>query len=105
MVRAVNVLLASLLTVTVITSLFYYTDNLNLENQVRTLKEEIVVLKSANLTTALGIIEIPPFNPYSEAAWWGNNYSYVWITGWVFNYGASMAENAGLEVLAYDQAN
>ena len=102
MARFVNYMLAFLLAITVITSLFFYTENLNLQSQVSNLKKEIVVLKSANLTTALGIIEIPP---NSEGNWWGNNHSYVWVTGWVFNYGASMAKNAGLEVLAFDKAN
>ena len=103
MTRVANLLSASLLAVTVITALFFYTENLNLQSQVSNLKKEIVVLKSANLTTALGIIEIPPYA--KEGNWWGNNDSYVWITGWIFNYGASMAKNAGLEVLAFDKAN
>jgi hypothetical protein len=102
MSKAANILLASLLGVTVLTSLFFYTETRNLQSQVTNLKQEIVALRSANLTTAIGIIEVPP---YSEGNWWGNNHSYVWITGWVFNYGASMAKNAGIEVVAYDQEN
>jgi hypothetical protein len=101
--RVVTLLLASLLALAVVISLFLYVDNLELERQVTNLNDEIVVLKSANLTTALGVVEIPP---YGESYWGGNgNTSYVWITGWVFNSGASMAKKAGLQVLALDQSN
>jgi hypothetical protein len=103
MSRAIVILLASLLTVTVIISLFICTENLYLQSQVSNLKQEIIVLQSANLTTALGIVEIPP---YGESYWGGNgNSSYLWITGWVFNYGSAMAKKAGLDVLAFDESN
>ena len=46
------------------------------------LEEEITTLKSANLVTGIRVVEIPP---YGESYWGGNgNYSYLWITGWVF---------------------
>ncbi len=90
-------------------NLFFYSNNqslskqtLGLSEQVLSLEQEIKVLKSANLTTALGIIDIPP---HAETIWGMNNYSYVWITGWVYNSGASAAKNAGLEVLAFDKTN
>jgi hypothetical protein len=102
MIKVVALLLVIVLTISISSNLFFYSNNQSLSKQVLGLKEEIQVLNSANLTTALGIIEIPP---YTEGNWWGNNYSYVWITGWVFNYGASMAKNAGLQVLAHDKAD
>jgi hypothetical protein len=101
--KAVTILLAGLLTLSVAISLFLYSENSILNSQVLSLKSEIEKLKSANLVTALGVVEIPP---YGESYWGGNgNYSYLWITGWVFNSGASMARKAGLEVLAFDEAN
>jgi len=106
--KAVILLLALLLSASVIASLFFYSENLKLKDQVQNLKQEIIILKSANLTTALGIVEIPPYYsaPYSSShVWWANNFSYVWITGWVFNAGAGMANNAGLNVLAFDEGN
>lgn len=102
--KAVILLLAILLSASLITSLFFYSENLKLKDQVYNLKQEINVLKSANLTTALGIVEIPPYS-YSSEIWWANNFSYIWVTGWVFNSGAGIAKNAGLEVLAFDKEN
>jgi hypothetical protein len=101
--KAVTILLAVLLTVTVALSSFLYSENQSLSSQVLSLNREIKTLMSANLVTALGVIEVPP---YGESYWGGNgNCSYLWITGWVFNSGASMARKAGLEVLAFDEAN
>jgi hypothetical protein len=101
--KAVPILLVGLLTLSVAISLFLYSENSILNSQVISLKSEMENLKSANLVTALGVVEIPP---YGESYWGGNgNFSYVWITGWVFNSGASMARKAGLDVLAFDGAN
>ena len=100
--KAVALLLITVLAISVSGNFIFYSNSQSLNNQVSGLKEEIRVLKSANLTAALGIVDFPP---NSAATWWGTNYSYVWMTGWVFNYGASMAKNAGIQVLAYDTAN
>ena len=102
--KKVLTLLSIVLVAIMLLTLIIYTDNLRLKEQVLNLQKEIIILKSANLTTALGIVEIPPYS-YSYDVWWANNFSYVWITGWVFNSGAGMAKNAGLEVLAFDVAN
>ena len=102
--KAVILLLAILLSASLITSLFFYTENLKLKDQVYSFNQEINILKSANLTTALGIVEIPP-HYYSSEIWWVSNFSYIWVTGWVFNSGAGIGENAGLEVLAFDKEN
>jgi len=101
--KEVTILLVALFAVGWVTSMFLYYENLNLTNQVVSLNEEVKTLRSANLVTALGIVEIPP---YGESYWGNNgNSSYLWITGWVFNYGAAMAREAGLDVLAYDESN
>jgi len=43
-------------------------------------------IESANLVTALGVVEIPP---YEESYWGGNgNSSYLWITGWCLILGS-----------------
>ena len=102
--KAVVLLLAILFSASLIASLFFYSENLKLENQVKNLKQEINILKSANLTTALGIVEIPPYS-YSPEIWWVSNFSYLWVTGWVYNSGAGIAKNSGLEVLAFDNEN
>jgi hypothetical protein len=101
--KVVALLLVFLFIVSVVYSVFLYQQNVNLRNENSILKEELTTLKSANIVTALGVVEIPP---YWESYWGGNgNYSYLWITGWVFNSGASMAKKAGLDVLAFDEAN
>jgi len=101
--KAVTILLAVLLSISIITSSFLYLENLTLTSQVQSLNEEIKSLNSAYLVTALGIVEIPP---YGESYWGGNGeFSHLWITGWVFNSGGSMAKKAGLEVLAFAEDN
>lgn len=101
--KVVALLLASLLIVSVVYSVYLYQQNANLRNENSILKEEIATLKSANIVTALGVVEIPP---YAQSYWGASgNYSYLWITGWVFNSGASIASKAGLEVLAFDETN
>jgi hypothetical protein len=101
--KVVALLLVVLLVVSVVYSVSIYQQNVKLRNENSILIEEIIALKSANLVTALGIVEIPP---YGESYWGGNgNSSYLWITGWVFNSGAAMARKAGLEVLAFDEFN
>ena len=83
----------------------YQTENSKLKKQVGELQAEIRVLKTANLTAALGVIEEPPDLPTSQE---DNQYcllSHLWITGWVFNAGGSMAVNTGLNVLAFDETN
>ena len=101
--KVVPLLLVLLLVLSVVYSVFLYQQNLVLSNENSILKEEITTLKSANLVTALGVVEIPP---YEESYWGGNgNSSYLWITGWVFNCGGSLAANAGLNVLAFNYTN
>lgn len=101
--KAVTILLAVLLSVSMVTSLFLYFENHRLTSRVQSLNGEIRTLKSANIVTALGVVEIPPLG----ASYWGGNgdYSHLWITGWVFNSGASMAKKAGLQVLALNESN
>lgn len=89
-------LIVILLTVPAV--VYYEADNSNLRTQLRGLQEEISVLKTANLTAALGVTEIK----YLQVT--GNENGHVWITGWVFNSGGSMAKNAGLNVLAFDKS-
>jgi hypothetical protein len=101
--NVVTILLAVLLAVSVFISLFLYSQNLSLSSQVSDLSEEVKILQSANLVTALGVVEV---SPYGVNYFGGtSSYSYLWITGWVFNDGASMARKAGLEVLAFDGNN
>lgn len=101
--KAVTILLAVLLSVSLASSVFLYFENQRLTSQVQSLDGEIKTLKSANVVTALGVVEIPPLG----ASYWGGNgdYSHLWITGWVFNSGASMAKQAGLQVLAFDESD
>ena len=75
--------------------------NSNLRKQVVELQEEIRLLKTANLTAALGVIEVPP----RPGGILGSVYSHLWITGWVFNSGWSMARHVGLNVLAFNETN
>jgi hypothetical protein len=102
-IKVVALFLVFLLIVSLGYSIFLYQQNVNLRSENSTLKEELTTLKSANIITALGVVEIPP---YGESYWGGNgDFSHLWITGWVFNSGASMAKKAGLKVLAFDEAN
>ena len=97
-----------LLIVLTIPTIVYFNDgNSNLRKQIGELQkqlgglqEEITVLKTANITTALGIVEVPP-NYVNN--FWGSNFSHVWITGWVFNSGASPAFDAELRVIAINE--
>jgi hypothetical protein len=101
--KAVTILLAVLLIVSLASSVFQYFENQRLTSQVQSLNDEIKTFKSANVVTALGVVEIPPLG----ANYWGGNgdYSHLWITGWVFNSGASMAKKAGLQVVAFNESN
>ena len=89
-----------LIVLTIPTIVYFNNDNSNLRKQVGILQEEISILKTANITTALGIVEVPP--NYANNIW-GSNFSHVWITGWVFNSGASPALDAGLRVIASNE--
>jgi hypothetical protein len=101
--NAVTILLAVLLAVSVVMSLFLYSENLSLKSQVLSLKEDTKNSNSSNIVTALGVVDIPY---YGENYWKENStYGNLWITGWVFNSGAIMAKKAGLEVIAFDKAN
>jgi len=98
----VSLVLLLLLALTIATSVFYNIENANLRKQVASLQEEIRLVKSANIVTALGITEVPltPTSPNS----WDRNYSHLWITGSVFNSGGGMAIGVGLNILAYDES-
>lgn len=83
------------------TIMYYQTDNSNLRKQLKGLQEEITVLKTANLTSAFGIIEVPA-RPDQIL---GSINSHLWVTGWIFNSGGSIARNVALNVLAFNQSN
>jgi uncharacterized membrane protein YciS (DUF1049 family) len=77
----------------------------NLENQVANLGSQAANLTSANLVTALGIVEIPG---NSSTSMGGLNhtpvpYNYLFIQGSVTNTGKGTALNAGLKVVAYSK--
>lgn len=82
----------------------YKTENQNLKRQVEALQEELNAFRTANLTSAFGVIEEPPISPEENP----QQYcllSHLWITGWVYNSGGSIARNVGVNVLAFDDAN
>ena len=95
--RVAVVVLALALTLAMGLAAFFNAENVTLKEQIEDYRQELSVLKTANLTTALGIKEIPP-DP--NAAYWENGNSHVWITGYVFNCGGSIAYQAGLQVIA-----
>jgi len=99
----VSFVLLLLLALTIATSVFYNIENANLRKQVASLQEEIRLVKSADIVTALAITEVPltPTSPNS----WDRNCSHLWITGSVFNSGLGMAIGVGLNILAYDGSN
>ena len=79
-----------------------------LESQIANLNDKVAKLTSqvdvrANVITGLGISEVPP-DPTSKDST-AQQYSHLWITGWVFNNGLAMATNVGLIILAYDNTN
>jgi hypothetical protein len=81
--------------------IYYNAENCRLSNEINDLRHELATLKTANLTAALGVTEIPP-QPHQI---FGSKDSHLWITGWVLNSGASKAIHAGLTVLAFDETN
>lgn len=97
-----SVLLVAILFVsTIVGTVFYYNDKItNLNNHISNLKGQIQNLTSANLTTALGISEVTPYNSgHNDNPTKFNN---LYITGSVANLGQGTAHNAGLTVVAYD---
>jgi hypothetical protein len=108
--KAVTIILVFLLTLTIPALIFYGIENTNLKKQISTLDDELASYKTANLETALGITEIQTAipsirnSPSIDSPDVGNFkvWSNVWITGSVFNSGKSMAYNAGLRVLAFE---
>jgi hypothetical protein len=110
--KAATVLLIFVLLISsVVTTAFYYNSLLsdrnsqlsNRDSKISALQSQIAVLKTANLETALGVVEVPADR--TTQLYWANNNSHVWITGYVFNSGGSMAINAGVQVPAFDKNN
>ena len=81
--------------------IYYNTENCRLSNEISELRHELATLKTANLIAALGVTEIPP----QPDQIYGSKDSHLWITGWIFNSGASKAIHAGLRVLAFNETN
>jgi hypothetical protein len=77
----------------------------NLQEQVKNLNQENIKLKSASIVTALGFKELPPKATANNPFLGSPNYHYLWITGWIFNSGGSMAANTSLVILAYDSSD
>ncbi|HTY73995.1 MAG TPA: hypothetical protein VMD05_00325 [Candidatus Nanoarchaeia archaeon] len=76
----------------------------NLNAQVENLSDRLAELTTANVVTALGIVEIPTTyqsqigsNPQDLTA----PYNHLYIQGSVTNSGAGTAFNAGLHIVAY----
>jgi hypothetical protein len=86
---------------TIPTVIYYNADNHRLNNEINELRQELTTLKTANLKAALGVTEIPP----QPNQIWGSKNSHLWITGWIFNSGASKAIHAGLRGLVFNETN
>lgn len=72
-----------------------------LQSQISVLQSKIASLKTANITTALGIVDLPPDKTYQMYPY--DNKSRVWITGSILNAGGGWALNPRLQVLAFDE--
>jgi hypothetical protein len=70
---------------------------LNLKSQLTNLSGMLTNLTTANLVTALGIVEIPYNSPHNMVP---KEYNDIYIQGSVTNTGRGVAYNSGLNVLA-----
>ena len=70
----------------------------NLTSQISSLKGQITNLTTANLVTALGVVEISKNNQEMPI---NQPYNHFYISGSVKNTGKGTAYNAGLNVVAY----
>ncbi len=100
--KATVAVLVAVLAFTMGLAALYNSENVTLKEQIKGYQQELTILKTANLTTALGIKEIPPD---SDTAYWGNKYNHLWVTGYIYNCGGSIALQAGLRVVAKSEDN
>lgn len=75
-------------------------ENADLKSQIKALQDELTEYKTANLTAALGIVEIQA-SSVSELNW----SNYLWVTGFITNVGKATASNVTMQVYAFDKSN
>jgi hypothetical protein len=75
-------------------------ENANLKSQIQALQEQLTECKTANLTAALGIVEIQA-SSVTELNW----SNYLWVTGYISNVGKATASNITMQVYVFDEAN
>jgi hypothetical protein len=75
-------------------------ENANLRSRIQALQDELTEYKTANLTAALGIVEIQA-SSVSELNW----SNYLWVTGYISNVGKATASNVAMQVYAFDNTN